>query len=44
MFTVLLRGNTAELDVDPNAKDDVLLAEFANALVGAQLRPLGIQP
>ncbi len=44
MFTVLFRGNSVELSADAEFKDDVLLIEFAHALVRAQLEPLGVKP
>ncbi|OBF26144.1 hypothetical protein [Mycobacterium sp. ACS4331] len=44
MLTVLFRGNAAALDSAPEFKDQLLLIEFANALVRAQLEPLGVKP
>ena len=44
LFTVLLRGNAAEYNEDATFKDEVLLTEFAHALVRAQLEPLGVKP
>jgi len=44
LFTVLLRGNAAALDENPNRKDDEMLTEFSHGLVRAKLEPLGVEP